>query len=95
MCNKARLKAIYAVPEPLRDSLVAAIHFSFAGSFDVPFVISAVLAVSARFSMVVDRYGLLFRSHPVPGLRGVASASSGARAQMQLVPRLDEECGSH
>jgi EmrB/QacA subfamily drug resistance transporter len=38
-------QAIHIVPEPLRGSLVAAIHSSFAGSLDVLLVISAVLAL--------------------------------------------------
>jgi hypothetical protein len=63
-------QALYAVPEPLRGSLVAAIHSSFASSLDVLLVISAVLALVGTvcsFALIRSRdFVVSQQPHPEP-----------------------------
>jgi len=71
-------QAIYAVPEPLRRSLVAAIHSSFASSLDVLLVISAVLALfgtACSFCLIRSRdFVVSYQPHPEPARSMTASA---------------------
>jgi EmrB/QacA subfamily drug resistance transporter len=64
-------QALQTVPEPLRGSLIAAIHASFASTLDLLFVVSAALAlVGAGCALVLIRSRDFVVSHepqPAPG----------------------------